>query len=103
MKLRPFKIKVKFLNIVYKLDLLNKMKIYLVQYIIILKPAHKNLKLLVYKVITYKGQEKNKQLVKKIIDYKEYINSIQYKVLQESYLKIIQELKINLGNAKKRI
>jgi len=36
------------------------MKIYLVQYIIILKPVYKDLKPLVYKINTYKGQKKNK-------------------------------------------
>jgi len=42
----------------YKLDLLEKKKIYLIQYIIILKLAYKNFKLLVYKVDTYKRQKK---------------------------------------------
>jgi len=38
----------------YRFDLLAKMKIYLVQYIIILESAYRNLKLLVYKVNIYK-------------------------------------------------
>jgi len=44
----------------YRLDLLAKMKIYLVQYIIMLKPAHRDLALLVYKEDTYRGQEEDK-------------------------------------------
>jgi len=43
----------------YKLDLLKKIKIYLVQYIIILKPTYKDLELLVYKIDIYRGQEKD--------------------------------------------
>ena len=34
-----------------------------------LKPAYKNLKLLVYKVDIYKGQKKDEWLVKRIINY----------------------------------
>ena len=47
----------------YKLDLLIKIKIYLVQYIIILKPVYKEYKLLMYKVDIYRGREKDKQEV----------------------------------------
>ena len=54
----------------YKLDLLTKMKIYLIQYIIMLKPAHGNVEPLIYKMEMYKNQEKNKQDVQKIINYK---------------------------------
>jgi len=43
------------LEVIYKLDLLKKIKIYLVQYIIILKLVYKDLKLLVYKVNTYRN------------------------------------------------
>jgi len=39
----------------YRLDLLAKMKIYLVQYIVILEPAYRDLALLVYKEDTYRG------------------------------------------------
>jgi len=42
------------------LDLPAKMKIYLVQHIAILKPAHRNVELLVYKMETYRGQEEDK-------------------------------------------
>ena len=53
-KIGLFKIAAKILKVIYKLDLLDKMKIYPVQYIIILKPAYKDLKPLVYKVNIYK-------------------------------------------------
>ena len=79
------------------------MKIYLVQYIIILKPVYKDLKPLVYKINTYKGQKKNKQLVKRIINYKNINNKIWFKVLQESYKEIIWELKENLKNIKDKV
>jgi len=54
-KLGLFKIAVKILKVIYRLDLLEKIKIYSVQHIIILKPVYKDLELLIYKVNTYKG------------------------------------------------
>jgi len=42
-KIGLFKIKVKILEVIYRLNLLAKIKIYLVQYIIILELAHRNL------------------------------------------------------------
>jgi len=60
----------------YRLNLLVKIKIYLVQYIIMLEPAHRDLVLLVYKEDTYRGQEENKWLLKRIISYKEVNNKI---------------------------
>jgi len=59
-KLGLFKITAKILEVIYKLDLLKKMKIYLVQYIIMLELVYKDLEPLVYKVNTYKGQEEDK-------------------------------------------
>jgi len=44
----------------YRFNLLAKIKIYLIQYIIILKLVYKDLELLIYKADTYKGQEENK-------------------------------------------
>jgi len=54
-KIGPFKIIEKILEVIYKLDLLAKIKIYLVQYIAILEPVYRDLVLLVYKKNTYKG------------------------------------------------
>jgi len=53
-KIELFKITAKILKVIYRLNLLIKIKIYLIQYIIILKLVYKNLKLLVYKVDIYK-------------------------------------------------
>ena len=44
----------------YKLDLLAKIKIYLVQYIVMLKPAYREHELLIYKIDTYRGREEDK-------------------------------------------
>ena len=44
-----FKIIGKIIEVIYRLNLLLKMKIYLVYYITILKLAYKNHKLLIYK------------------------------------------------------
>ena len=41
----------------YKLDLLAKIKIYLVQYIAILKLVYGEYKLLIYKIDIYRGRE----------------------------------------------
>ena len=47
--MRPFKIINKIIKVSYKLDLPLKIKIYLVYYIVILKPVYGNYKPLVYK------------------------------------------------------
>ena len=57
-KLGLFRITAKISNLIYKLDLPAKIKIYPVQHIAMLKPAHKNIKPLLYKMETYKGQKK---------------------------------------------
>jgi hypothetical protein len=44
----------------YKLDLLVKIKIYLIQHIIILKPVYREYKLLLYKADTYKRHKEDK-------------------------------------------
>ena len=48
-KIGPFKIINKVIKISYRLDLPLKIKIYLVYYIAILEPVHRNYKPLVYK------------------------------------------------------
>ena len=55
-----FKIINKVIKVLYRLDLLLKIKIYLVYYIAILELAYKNHKLLVYKQDMYKGYKENK-------------------------------------------
>jgi len=54
-KIGLFKIVEKILEVIYRLDLPVKIKIYLVQYITILEPVYRDLVLLVYKEDTYKG------------------------------------------------
>jgi len=54
-KIGLFKIAGKILEVIYRLDLPVKIKIYLVQYIVILEPAYRDLVLLVYKEDTYRG------------------------------------------------
>jgi len=46
------------------------MKIYPVQHIAMLKPAHGNIKPPVYKMETYRGQKEDKWDIQKIINYK---------------------------------
>ena len=50
----------KVIEVLYRLDLLLKIKIYSVYYITILKLVYKNHKLLIYKQDIYKGYKKNK-------------------------------------------
>jgi len=59
-KIGLFKIVGKILEVIYKLDLLVKIKIYLVQHIVILELVYGDLALLVYKEDTYRGQEEDK-------------------------------------------
>ena len=62
-----FKIINKVIKVIYRSDLLLKIKIYLVYYITILELVYRNHKLLIYKQDTYKGYKKDKWLVKKIL------------------------------------
>ena len=63
----PFKIINKVIEVIYRLDLLLKIKIHLVYYIAILELVYRNYKLLVYKQDIYKGYEEDKWLIKKIL------------------------------------
>ena len=54
-RLGLFKIIVNILEVTYRLNLLAKIKIYLVQYITILELAHRDIIPLVYKEDTYRG------------------------------------------------
>ena len=59
-KLEPFKILRKITEINYKLDLLVKIKIYLIQYIAILKLVYREYKLFLYKADIYRGHKEDK-------------------------------------------
>ena len=60
-RLGLFKIIVKILEVIYRLNLLAKIKIYPIQYIAMLELVYRDIKLLVYKVDIYKEQEEDKQ------------------------------------------
>ena len=55
-----FKIINKVIEVIYKLDLLLKIKIHLVYYIAILELVYRNHKLLIYKQDIYKGYKEDK-------------------------------------------
>ena len=55
-----FKIINKVIEVTYRLDLLLKIKIHLVYYIVILKPAYRNYKLFIYQQDIYKGYKEDK-------------------------------------------
>ena len=61
------------MEVIYRLDLLLKIKIHLIYYIAILKPVYKNHKPLVYKQDMYKEYKEDKQLVKKILQYNKVV------------------------------
>ena len=98
-----FKILKKVTEVNYKLDLLTKIKIYLVQYIIILKLVYREYELLLYKVDIYKGHKEDKQEVQKVVNYQEIDNITQYKIKWIGFDNTIQELKENLNKAKGKI
>jgi hypothetical protein len=56
------------------------MKIYPVQHIAILEPAHGNVEPPVYKADTYRGQEEDEWQVLRIVSYEDIDNKIWYKV-----------------------
>ena len=53
-RLGLFKIATKILEVMYRLNLLAKIKIYLVQHIVILELVYRDIALLVYKVDMYR-------------------------------------------------
>ena len=55
-----FKIISKVTEVLYRLDLLLKIKIYPVHYIAILEPVYGNYELLIYEQDTYKGYKEEK-------------------------------------------
>ena len=75
-----FKIISKVTEVLYRLDLLLKIKIHPVYYIAMLEPAHGNHEPLVYKQDTYKGCEEDEWLVKKILQYDKVDGQLFYKV-----------------------
>jgi hypothetical protein len=59
-KLRLFKILRKIIEVNYKLDLPAKMKIYLIQYIAMFKPAYREYELPLYEADMYRGHKEDK-------------------------------------------
>ena len=102
-KMGPFKIISKVTKVLYRLDLLLKIKIYPVHHIAMLEPAHKNHKPLVYKQDTYKGHKENKWPIKKILQHDKVDSQLFYKVQWEGYKETIQELKKNLKHSIKKV
>ncbi len=88
-KLGLFIIAAKILEVMYKLDLPVKIKIYLVQYIIMLEPAKGNIEPLLYKIDIYKDQEEDKWDIQKVINYKDINGYKWYKVKWIGYNKTI--------------
>ena len=93
----------KISEVIYKLDLPVKMKIYPVQHIIMLEPAKGEIEPLVYKMDIYRGQEKDEQDILKVIGHKNINKHKWYKVKQTGYKETTQELEGNLKNIKKKV
>ena len=53
-KLGPFIVKAKILEVIYRLNSPKKIKIYPIQHIVILELAYSNIKLLIYKADMYR-------------------------------------------------
>jgi len=54
-KLGPFIVKAKILEVMYRLNLPEKIKIYLIQHVAMLELVYRNIKLPVYKADIYRG------------------------------------------------
>ena len=59
-RLGLFKIVVKILEVIYRLNLLVKIKIYPIQHIVMLKLVYRDIELLAYKEDIYRGQKEDK-------------------------------------------
>jgi len=59
-RLGPFRIIAKVLEVMYRLNLPIKIKIYPIQHIAMLEPVYRNIKPSVYKADIYRGQEEDK-------------------------------------------
>jgi len=59
-KIGLFKIAEKISEVIYRLNLPVRIKIYPIQHIVILEPAYRDLAPLVYKKDIYRGQEEDK-------------------------------------------
>src|SRR6266571_5163353 len=102
-KLGLFKFLKKVIKVTFKLNLLLRIKFYLMQYIFILKTGHRNLKRLVYKFKTYKGQKRINGQLKKTLSHKQIDKLIFYKIIWRNYKEIMRELEKGLKNAKEKV
>ena len=87
----------------YRLDLPAKMKIYLVQHVMMLELAKGDIEPLLYKMDIYKGQEKDEWDVQKVIGHEDIDGYKWYKVKWTGYDEITWELKGNLKNIMKKV
>ena len=68
-----------------------------------LEPVQRNIKLLVYKIDTYRGQEEDEWDIQKVINHEIIDKQIWYKVKQAGYKETTWELKDNLKNIIKKV
>jgi len=79
------------------------MKIYPVQHIAMLEPAHGNHKPPVYEEDTYRGQEEDEWDVQKVVDHQEIDNVTWYEIKWTGYDDTTWEPEENLKNAREKI
>jgi hypothetical protein len=102
-RLGPFKIAAKISEVTYKLDLPAKMKIYPVQHIAMLEPAHGDVEPPVYEADTYRGQEEDEWQVSKIIGHEDIDDETWYEVQWTGYSETTWEPLENLKNAMRKV
>jgi len=98
-RLGPFEIIQRISPVTFKLNLPAKMKIYPVQHIAMLEPAHGNVEPPVYEEDTYRGQEEDEWQVSKIVNHKDVDDKTWYEVKWTGYNKTTWEPLENLKNA----
>ena len=98
-RLGPFEIVQKISSVTYKLNLPAKMKIYPVQHIAMLEPAHGNVEPPVYEADTYRGQEEDEWQVSKIISHEDVDDETWYEVKWTGYSETTWEPLSHLENA----
>ena len=102
-RLGLFEILERISSVTYKLDLPARMRIYPVQHIAMLEPAHGDATPPTYETDTYRGQEEDEWEVQRIMNHDQVDEQLWYEVKWAGYTETTWEPKENLKNAMEKV